>query len=146
MMRDALGHPPRVDEDERGAMRAHVCGDGVEHLAELLARRHRLELPEGSSMATSSARRWPTSTMAQRGLPSGLLRDAPAPTSNRATVSIGSLRRGETDAHRRLRAEPLETLERDREVGAALVPRDRVDLVDDDRRDRARAPPGSAAR
>ena len=36
-MRDALGHPPRVDEDERGAVRTHVRGDGVEHLAELLA-------------------------------------------------------------------------------------------------------------
>ena len=43
-MRDALGHAPRVDEHERGAVRADVRGDGVEHLAELLARRHRLEL------------------------------------------------------------------------------------------------------
>ena len=36
-MRNALGHPSRVDEDERGAMRIHMGRDGVEHLAELLA-------------------------------------------------------------------------------------------------------------
>ena len=47
LMCDALGHPPRVDEDERGAVRAHMCRDGVEHLAELLARCHSLELTRG---------------------------------------------------------------------------------------------------
>ena len=36
-MRNPLGHPSRVDEDERGPMRTHVRGDGIEHLAELLA-------------------------------------------------------------------------------------------------------------
>ena len=43
-MRDALRHPPRVHEHERRAMRLDVRGDGVEHLAELLARRHGLQL------------------------------------------------------------------------------------------------------
>ena len=45
------------------------------------------------------------------------------------------LRRGQADAHRRaaggLRDEAVEPLEREREVRAALVARDRVDLVDD---------------
>ena len=43
----------------------------------------------GSSRARSSCLRWPESTIAHRGVPSGLSRSGPAPTSSRATVSIG---------------------------------------------------------
>src|SRR5579875_329671 len=43
-VRDALGHLARVHEDERRAVRAHVAGDAVEHVFELLVARHRLEL------------------------------------------------------------------------------------------------------
>ncbi len=46
-----LRHPPGVDEDQRGAVLAYLGGDPVYHLAELLGRRHRVELgarePEG---------------------------------------------------------------------------------------------------
>src|SRR6202035_1326984 len=43
----------------------------------------------GSSRARSSWRRCPESTIAQRGEPSGADRSCPAPTSSRATVSMG---------------------------------------------------------
>ena len=43
----------------------------------------------GSSMARSRSRWCPESTIAQRGDPSGSDRSGPAPTSSRATVSIG---------------------------------------------------------
>ena len=43
-VRDPLGQPPGVDEDERRAVRPHVRGDPVEDLAPLLVRRDGLQL------------------------------------------------------------------------------------------------------
>ena len=55
------------------------------------------------------------------------------------------LRGRQPDARGRCIAQGFESLERQREMGAALVARDRVDLVDDHRLDRAqRAPPARA--
>ena len=45
--RDALGHPPRVDEDERRAMRLDQFGEPVVDLLPDLVRHHRLERRRG---------------------------------------------------------------------------------------------------
>ena len=77
------------------------------------------------------ARRCPASTIAQSGVPS-------APTAVAADQQPGDLldrllRRREADALQPAAGERVEPLEREREVRAALVAGDGVDLVDDDR-------------
>ena len=59
------------------------------------------------------------------------------PTSRRADGLDRALRGRQPDALRRPLADRLEPLEREREVRAALVACDGVDLVDDDGLDRA---------
>ena len=88
--------------------------------------------PSGSSSARSRSRWWPASTIAGRGR---------SPTSSRATVSIG---RWVADSPMRCGtgvAQRLEPFEGEREVRAALVARDGVDLVDDHRLGRAQQRP-----
>ncbi len=46
-MGEPFRQPPRVHEHQRGAVRAHVVGDAVDHLVELLGGRHRGELGVG---------------------------------------------------------------------------------------------------
>ena len=46
-MREALGEPPRVDEDERGPVLIDVRGDPVEDLGPLLVGDHRLQRTAG---------------------------------------------------------------------------------------------------
>ena len=43
-MGDALGHPPRVDEHECRAMRAHMLGDDLDRAGKLLVRGDRTQL------------------------------------------------------------------------------------------------------
>ena len=79
-------------------------------------------------MARSRARRWPTSMIVHSapGAPSG-----PAPTRKRAASSIGFWVAERPIRSRRFAAQRRETLERQRQVGAALVRGESVDLVDD---------------
>ena len=115
-VRDALRHAPRVDEHERRAMRADVCRDGVEHLTQLLARRHRLELTgrqfdadvEGATMADVDDRAARASVGATAPLPRA--DQQPGDRLDR------TLRRRQSDADRAPRTEPLEALERDRKM------------------------------
>ena len=99
-MRDALGHAPRVDEDERGAVGANVRRDGVEHLAELLARRHGLELTR--RQLDGDIERAPVADIDDRAARTAVriaARRARADEQPRDGFD-GSLRRGQTDAHR----------------------------------------------
>ena len=136
--RDALDQPPRVDEHDRRAVlrrRARRSDRRPGRTARCDA-----TAPSSSSVisiARSSSRRWPASTMCGSG--------RRVPTSSRAIRSIG---RCVADRPTRTGARPvvwrdqaIEPLERQREVRAALVARDRVDLVDDHR---AAAAPSAA--
>ena len=82
----------------------------------------------GISTTRSRARPRPTSTIAQSATPR---RTRPAPTRKRATSSTGLTVAESPMRCGAARAERLEPLEREREVAAALVAGDRVDLVDD---------------
>ena len=113
--------------------RARRCGRGSRPTARgRPPRRARCRAPRSRR---SRSRRGPRSTISQA-------RSSPTPTSMRAVVSIGMLGRGEPDAERARLRERLEPLEGEREVSAALVAGERVDLVHDHR---AHAPQPLAA-
>ena len=86
----------------------------------------------GTSSARSSARRWPSSTIAQ-----SRSRRRRVPTRKRATLRSASASPRGRCAASGASATVLEALERQREVRAAARADDRVDLVDDHRPDGA---------
>ena len=133
--RGALREPARVDEHERRAVRADQLREPVVLLDPDLVRHDRLERRCGSSSARSRLRTWPSS----------MTRAAPV---RRAGEERGRARRSASCVAemptrvRRRRAQRLEPLERQREMRAALVARDRVDFVDDHRAHRRAASRG----
>ncbi len=120
---EPLGEPAGVDEHERRAVLEHERGDAVEHVAHLLGGGDGLELAVGQL---------------QREVEVALVagvddRGEGAITHEEAPDRLDRpLRRREPDAGGPGVAERLEPFEREREMRAALVARDRVDLVDDD--------------
>ena len=128
LVREPLGQAPGVDEHERGAVLADQRGDAVEDVAHLLGRRDRLELAVGQ-----------LEREVEVALVAGVDDDGQRPVADEQAPDglDRPLRRREADAVRARVAQRLEPLEREREVRAALVARDRVDLVDDDGLDRA---------
>ena len=137
-MRSAM--PPRVDEHQRrsaGSRRGSAIWSSTSAICSAEATASSSLF--GSSIARSSARRCPKSTIEQSGVPS--LRCRAAPTSSRAMPSIGRWVALSPMRTGRSRADVLQPFERQRQVRAALVARQRVDLVDDQRADaRERAP------
>ena len=129
LVREPLGQAAGVDEHERGAVLADERGDAVEHVAHLLGRGDRLELAVGQLEREVEGR---AGGRRRRSTGSGR-----SPTSSRPTVSIGRCVADRPIRAGRVVAQRLEPLEREREVRAALVARDGVDLVDDHRLDRA---------
>jgi hypothetical protein len=120
---EAFGEPPGVDEDERGAVLAHVGRDRVEHAGHLLGRGDRLELAVGQL---------------QRQVERPLVADVDDPgqwpvaheqPAHRLDRALGGR---QPDPGGPRRADGLQPFQADRQVGAALVARHRVDLVDDD--------------
>ena len=122
-MRHAFGHAARVDEHDGGLVPTHVSGDAVQHVGHLLARRDRPELFVGQLDGDVKVALMPD-------VDDGASRLG-AHEQPRDHID-GSLRRGETDAHRRRCAEARDPLQRQRQVRATLVACHRVDLVDDD--------------
>ena len=130
-MRQPLGEPPRVDEDERGAMLADMRGDRVEDLAPLLVRDHGLQfaprqLDGEVERAPVAEIRDPALRRAAGGRPPVAGADEEA-----GDALDGALRRREPNTLGAPRAECVQPLERQHEMGAAFVPRHRVDLVHD---------------
>jgi len=74
LVRDPLGHPPGVEEHERGAMAVHVLGDAADDPPICSAEGHGPQLVVGELEARSSARWCPTSTIAHASEPSGFER------------------------------------------------------------------------
>ncbi len=127
--RCALDEPPRVDEQDRGAMLGDQLGDPVIDPAELLVRRHGPELVVGDLDREID--------LAAMSAVDDVRHGPPRPDEQPRDRLDRLLRRRQPDPHRHAPAdlgdEPVEPLERDREVGAALVARHGVDLVDDHR-------------
>jgi len=124
-VRHALGQPPRVDEDERGAVRLDQLDQPCVDLLPHLERHHRLErrarhLDRDIDLALVAA-------VDDRA--AGLLR---ADQEARHLLDR-LLRRRQPDALQAPAAHVVEALERQREVRAAARLEHRVDLVDDHR-------------
>ena len=115
--------PAGVHEHERGAVLTDELGDAVEHVAHLLGRGDGFELALGQFQREIEV-----------ALVTGVddLGDGARADEQPRHRLDRALGRGESDALRRLLADRLEPFEREREVRAALVACDRVDLVDDD--------------
>src|SRR5918999_477103 len=127
-MGDALGHSPRVDENEGCAVGAYLGGDAVENLPELFGRRHGFELAGGKldrevevALMTRVEDRARQIFAARAGSDEQPSDATDRPLSGR-----------QPNALRAPGADMLEPLERESEVRPPLVARDRVDLVDDD--------------
>ena len=125
---DPLDQPARVDEHQRRVVLPDQLGDAVVDPAHLLERRHRGQLVVGDldrevDVAAVTA-------VDDR-------RRRPAPAEQRGHPLDRLLGRRQPDPHRRatggLRHQAIESLERQRQVRAALVAGDGVDLVDDHR-------------
>ena len=121
--RDPLGEPARIDEDQRRAMLFDQLGEPVVDLAPDFLRHHRLERRIGHLERDVALAR--VAVIDDRAF-------APRADQILADLLDRLLRRRKPDAHERLTRERIEPLEREREMRAALVRRDRVDLVDDD--------------
>ena len=127
-VREPLGEPAGVDEHQRGAVLLHERGDAVEHVGHLLGRGDGLELAVGQLQREVEV----AEVTGVDDLGQGPVADEePRHRLDRP------LRGREADARRPLLAQRLQALEREGEVRAPLVARDRVDLVDDDGLDRA---------
>jgi len=124
-VRQALRQPAGVDEHQRRAVVAHVVGDAVDHLAQLLGGGHRAQLALGHLDAHRQAPGVPAvddgggPRRPRPGEEAGRLLDGPL--GGRQPDALGAA--GELQV--------LEALQGEREVRAALVARQGVDLVDD---------------
>ena len=129
---DALGHPPGVDEDQRGAVRSHLGGDASDDVVELLPAGDRPQLLLGQ--LDGDVERTAVAGVDDRaaGPPRGVLAVRTGAHQQPGDGLDGALGGGETDPHRWLRAEGLQALQGQGQVGSALVPGHGVDLVDDD--------------
>ena len=126
--RGALGHAPRVDEDQRRPVQMDQLGDAAVDLLPLVVRHHRRE----------RRRRQLEREVALLGvadvddLAIGLAVDDRAGADQEARDLVDRLlRRRQADPNQRLGDDRLQPLEREREVAAALARGDGVDLVDD---------------
>ena len=127
---DPFRHPAGVDENQRRAVLLDEFRQAGVDLGPDLARHHRLEWRIGHFHTQVAAAMMP-------GVDGRDLGGGPA-VSSCAGEEMGDhvnriLGRGEADALQLVAAERRQPFERQREVGAALVRRDGVNFVDDDR-------------
>ena len=130
LARDALGHPPCVDEHQRRAVLRNEFGEARVNFRPHFLRHHRFKRRTWNFEAQIAPALMPC-------VDDRDFRGGPAVRS-RAGEEIGDganriLRGGEADALQAVAAQRREPLEREREMGAALVRCDGVDLVDDHR-------------
>ena len=133
LMREALGHAPGVHEDERRLMVLDLRGDRVEDLPHLLAGRDGLELATGQDQLEVEGARVPRVDDRADRLSVRTHAFGPDAHEQLCHELDRPLGRREPDPRRPLVAEGVQSFERERQVGAAFVPRHRVDLVDDHR-------------
>ncbi len=143
LMRQAFRHATGIHEDERRLVVDDLGRDRLDHLPHLLARRDGFEFGagqdefevEGPAMARVDDRAaW------RPGRVDAIGADPDEQASHQIDRFLGG---GKPDARRPLVAERVEPLHRQRQMGAALVPRHGMDLVDDHRAHRPQdlAPP-----
>ena len=125
--RHALGHAARVDEHQRGAVRLDQLGEPVVDLLPDLGRHHRFERRGRHFEREIAGADWPVSMIVHSGAAvPGRPRPESAPPSRSASASPTGRCAAGSSPH-----SAVEPLQRQREMRAALVRRDRVDFVDD---------------
>ena len=132
LVREPLGQPAGVDEHDGGAVLLDQRSDAVEHVAHLLRRRDRLQLSLGELECE-------VEVALVTGVDDG--REGTVADQQTADGLDRTLGGREPDPMGAGVTQRLEPLEGQREVRAALVARDGVDLVDDDRLHRAQELP-----
>ena len=128
LARHTLAHAPRVDEDERGLVRADEPGEPLVDLAPDLVGHHRFERRVGR--LDGEVARTLVAGIDDRDL-RGLLAVLVGADEQARHGADGVLGRGKPDALQAVAAERRQAFERQRQMRAALVRRDGVDLVDD---------------
>ena len=129
LVREPLGEPARVDEDERRAVLADVLRDPVEHVGHLLRGRDGLELAVGQLEREVEV----ALVAARRRSPAAAGRRRAGARRSRSVAASPTARRGAGRwSHSASSRSSVSG-----EVRPALVARDRVDLVDDHRLGRA---------
>ena len=128
MARDALGQPPRIDENQRGAVLADQVRQPIVDLRPHLARHHGAR---AAPAAASSARSRSRDVAA---VDDGAVAQASrsVPTEKSGDLLDRLLRRRQPHAHQAAAGERLQALERQRQMRAALVAGDRMNFIDDD--------------
>ena len=134
VQRHPLDQPPRVDEHQRRLVLARQRRDPIVELAPLLVGAHRAELVLGDLDRQIEIA--PLADVDDLGQRRGRPTSRRAATSSGRTVADSPTRCSFAGRHQR-----LQPLERQRQVRAALVGRDGVDLVDDHRPHVAQRPP-----
>ena len=125
---DPLGQPARVDENERGGVRLDQLGEAVVDLPPDVARHHRFERRRRD--LDGEVARAPVADVDDRAL--GARRAIRTGPDQKARGLLDRLLGGrEADPQQAIAAQRREALERQRQMGAALVRGERVDLVDD---------------
>ena len=129
LARHPLGHAPRVDEDERGAVLLDQPGEALVDLLPHLRRHHRLQGRrrnlEGQIPRAAVADVDDGAVRGRRAFGTGADQEAGHGVDR-------LLRGGEADAQQPVAAQRGEALQRQRQMRAALVGRQGVDLVHDD--------------
>ena len=136
LVRDAFHVPARVHEHQRGPVLADQLGHAFAGLLPLLLGSDRVQLV--ARHFELHIERTPRSALDDRARPS--------PGEEASDLLDGPLGRGEADPHASTPTERIQPLERDRQVRAALVAGDRVDLVDDHRPHRPQHAAAASAR
>ena len=130
--RQPLGHLPRVDEHERGAMLANQRRDAVVVLRPHFMRHHRFERRRGQLDAEIDVA---AMTLINHRAIGHIVLDCGGPHQESRDGLDGTLRGRQPDAEGRPVRNRGKTLEREGEVRAAARADHRVDLVDDHRAD-----------
>ncbi|MNO70326.1 hypothetical protein D3C76_612050 [compost metagenome] len=127
---DALGQPPGIHEDQRGALRLRQLGEAVVDRIPHLVGHHRLQRRRRHLDAEVAGTAVADVDDAAGFQPRLRIAGTAADQETRHRLD-GLLRGGQADAHQRRRAQRLQAFQRQREMTAALAAGQRVDLVDD---------------
>ena len=136
----ALGHPARVDEYQRGAMRLHQLGEARVDQVPLLVRHHRLQRHRRQFQRQ-------VALLGIADIDDGAVRRRVGPDRGRTDKEArdfidGFLRRRQPDARQPPPTQCFQSFQRQRQMAAALARDHRVNFVHDDRarRGQHRAP------
>ncbi len=140
---EPLGQPARVDEHEGGAVLLDQAGEPLVDLSPDLARHHRFQrrfrhfdgqiAPAHVAGVDDDAGRGACATRISVVFEQILRRAAAEPHQKTRHLLDRPLGRRQADAGEAIPGDVLQALERQREVRSALVGRERMNLVDDDR-------------